>query len=79
MSFSQKTVPAQQVCGSCRAGQLLEDLDQLEPRVSPLQEELDAMDDEDEEMRDADQKGTASEDGRSVNGRFRSRSDSMGD
>ena len=59
--------------------QLLEDLDQLEPRVSPLQEELDAMDDEDEEMRDADQNGTASEDGRSVNGRSRSRSNSMSD
>lgn len=48
--------------------QLLEDLDQLEPRVSPLQEELDAMDDADEEMRDAGQNGMASEDGRSVNG-----------
>lgn len=56
--------------------QALEDLDQLEPRESPLQAELDAMDEEDEEMKDADDDG-ASEAGRSVNGR--SASDSMSD
>jgi pre-mRNA-splicing factor 38A len=59
--------------------QLLEELDQLEPRISPLQEELDAMDDEDEEMKDAEQNGSASGDSdiRSASGR--SRSSSMSD
>jgi pre-mRNA-splicing factor 38A len=51
--------------------QALEDLDQLEPRESPLQEELDAMD-EDEEMKD--EGDDASEAGRSVNGRSESAS-----
>ena len=46
--------------------QLLEDLDQLEARESPLQAELDAVDEEDQHMPDAD--GAASEDGRSVDG-----------
>ncbi|ETN42266.1 uncharacterized protein HMPREF1541_04207 [Cyphellophora europaea CBS 101466] len=56
--------------------QALEDLDQLEPRESPLQEELDAMD-EDEEMKDSDGEDGASADGQSVNGR--SLSGSMSD
>jgi pre-mRNA-splicing factor 38A len=68
--------------------EVLEDLEQLEVRVSPLQDELDAMDDEDEEMLDADGKSCGdegSEGGRSVNGdsgsrsRSRSRSRSMSD
>jgi pre-mRNA-splicing factor 38A len=57
--------------------EVLEDLEQLEVRVSPLQEELDAMDDEDEEIPDADGKSDGdggSEEGRSVNGGSRSRS-----
>lgn len=54
--------------------QVLEDLDKLEPRESPLQAELDAMN-EDEEMADADDRnGHASENGR---GRSRSRSSSV--
>ena len=56
--------------------QLLEDMDQLEARESPLQAELDAMDDEDEEMPDVDRNGTASEDGRSVDDISRSASPS---
>ena len=56
--------------------QLLEDLDQLEARESPLQAELDAMDDGDEEMQDADRNGTASENGRSVDAMSRSASPS---
>jgi pre-mRNA-splicing factor 38A len=66
--------------------EVLEDLEQLEVRVSPLQEELDVMDDEDEEMRDADGKSSGdggSEEGSSVNGdsgnRSRSRSRGMSD
>ena len=60
------------------ARQLLEDLDQLEPRDSPLQAELDAMDDEDEEMQDING-DDASEEGRSANGRSRSQSYSISD
>jgi pre-mRNA-splicing factor 38A len=59
--------------------QVLEDLDQLEPRESPLHAELDAMDDEDEHMGENDNDGdSASQDGRSVNGRS-ARSGSMSD
>lgn len=47
--------------------QALEDLDQLEPRESPLQEELDAMDEDEEDIKDITDDG-ASEAGRSVNG-----------
>lgn len=60
--------------------QVLEDLEKLEVRESPLQAELDAMDDEDQEMRDGDsddKNGNASEDGRSPSAR--SRSDSEND
>lgn len=69
--------------------EVLEDMEVLEVRVSPLQGELDEMDDEDELMRDGgegddgndDEEGarerSASEEGRSVNGR--SRSGSMSD
>lgn len=56
--------------------QVLEDIEKLEPRESPLQAELDAMD-EDEEMADADDRnGHASENGRSRSSSVRSRSDS---
>lgn len=47
--------------------QALEDLDQLEPRESPLQEELDAMDEDEDDSKDVNDDG-ASEAGRSVNG-----------
>lgn len=60
--------------------QVLEDLEKLEVRESPLQAELDAMDDDDQEMQDRgsdDRNGNASEDGRSPSGR--SRSDSEND
>lgn len=59
--------------------QVLEDLDKLEPRESPLQAELDAMDDEDAEMEDADHRngnGSVSEDGRSRSEQSRSGSES---
>jgi len=59
------------------ARQLLEDLDQLEPRTSPLQAELDAMDEEGEDMEGVERNGTASESGRSEDGR--SRTGSVGD
>ena len=55
--------------------QVLEDLEKLEPRESPLQAELDAMDD-DEEMSGAEPNGNASENCRS---RSRSRSHSQSD
>lgn len=56
--------------------QVLEDLEKLEPRESPLQAELDAMD-EDEDMPDADDRnGNASENGRSRSSSIRSRSGS---
>lgn len=55
---------------------LLEDMDQLEARESRLQAELDAMEDEDEEMHDVVRNGTASEDGRSADGMSRSASPS---
>lgn len=54
--------------------QVLEDLEKLEPRESPLQAELDAM--EDEDMPDADERnGSASENGRSPSVRSASGSD----
>ena len=59
--------------------QVLEDLERLDPRESPLQEELDKMDEEDEEMQDADLRngdGSASENGRSPS--LRSMDDSDG-
>lgn len=62
--------------------QALEDLDQLEPRESPLQAELDAMDEENEDVDMGDANGgnnSASEDGRSVNGRSASDEGSMSD
>ncbi|KPI38665.1 Pre-mRNA-splicing factor 38A [Cyphellophora attinorum] len=62
--------------------QALEDLDQLEPRESPLQEELDKMDDEDEDAVMGEANGgdsSASEDGRSVNGRSANSDRSMSD
>ena len=57
--------------------QVLEDLEKLEPRESPLQAELDAMDDEDTAMADVNgEDGSASENGRSPSMRSRSGSDS---
>lgn len=62
------------------ARQVLEDLERLEPRESPLQEELDAMldDDKDMDMVDFDERdGRNSENGRSPS--LQSRSDSHDD
>jgi pre-mRNA-splicing factor 38A len=56
------------------ARQLLEDMEQLEPRESSMQDELD--NEEDAEMPDAPLNGTASEDGRSVDNTSRSLSQS---
>lgn len=58
---------------------VLEDLEQLEPRESPMQAELDAMDeeeDDDEAMVDRDRNGHASESGRSADSRSNSGSES---
>lgn len=56
--------------------QTLEDLDKLEPRESPLQAELDALDDDDQEMEDIDDhNGNASENGRSPSPQSRFGSD----
>ncbi|KIV94107.1 hypothetical protein PV10_05262 [Exophiala mesophila] len=78
--FVDNLLTKERVCGTSLwklpARQLLEDLDQLEERVSPLQAELDAMEEEegdgdqnegeyDEVMEDADRNGTASENGQS--------------
>lgn len=76
--FVDNLLTKDRVCGTSLwklpARQLLEDLDQLEERVSPLQAELDAMDEEDEGMEDADHNGTASENGQSPGSESRSRS-----
>jgi pre-mRNA-splicing factor 38A len=60
--------------------QVLEDLEKLDIRESPLQAELDAMEDEDQEMQDedghsGDRNGNSSENGRSPSARSRSGSD----
>ena len=79
--FVDNLLTKDRVCGTSLwkmpARQLLEDLDQLEERVSPLQAELDAMEEEDDEvMEDTDRNGTRSENGESPrsDGRSRSRS-----
>ncbi|RVX67135.1 hypothetical protein B0A52_08569 [Exophiala mesophila] len=97
--FVDNLLTKERVCGTSLwklpARQLLEDLDQLEERVSPLQAELDAMEEEegdgdqseggdDEVMKDADRNGTASENGQSPRRRSsksssRSRSRSVSD
>lgn len=74
--FVDNLLTKDRVCGTTLwklpARQLLEDLDQLEERVSPLQAELDAMEEDDngdqvegddDIMEDADRNGTASENG----------------
>ena len=72
--FVDNLLTKDRVCGTSLwklpARQLLEDLEQLEERVSPLQAELDAMEeegegDDDDVMEDVQRNGTASEDGRS--------------
>ncbi|KAK5445241.1 hypothetical protein LTS15_010332 [Exophiala xenobiotica] len=76
--FVDNLLTKDRVCGTSLwklpARQLLEDLDQLEERVSPLQAELDAMEDEDEVMEDGDRNGTRSENGESPRSQDRSRS-----
>ncbi|KIW60870.1 hypothetical protein PV05_01053 [Exophiala xenobiotica] len=76
--FVDNLLTKDRVCGTSLwklpARQLLEDLDQLEERVSPLQAELDAMEDEDEIMEDGDRNGTRSENGESPRSQDRSRS-----
>lgn len=77
--FVDELLTKERACGTSlwklSARSVLEDLDRLEPRESPLQAELDAMDDADQEMQDADGRdGNASENGRSPS--VRSRSDS---
>ena len=81
--FVDNLLTKDRVCGTSlwklSSRQVLEDLDQLEERVSPLQAELDAMEEEeegeeDEVMVDADRNGTASENGESPRSRTRSRS-----
>jgi pre-mRNA-splicing factor 38A len=72
--FVDNLLTKDRVCGTSLwrlpARQLLEDLEQLEERISPLQAELDAMEegeegDNDDMMEDVRGNGTASEDGRS--------------
>ena len=93
--FVDSLLTKDRICGTTLwklpARQLLEDLDQLGERVSPLQAELDAMDEdedgsEDEVMEDERRNGTASENGRSPrsgrsrsSSRRRSRSESFDD
>ncbi|KIW82070.1 hypothetical protein Z517_05097 [Fonsecaea pedrosoi CBS 271.37] len=87
--FVDNLLTKDRVCGTSLwklpARQLLEDLEQLDERVSPLQAELDAMEEEEEEengeRRDGDSdmeraagNGTASENGQSPRSRSRSRS-----
>ncbi|KAK5211144.1 hypothetical protein LTR47_001863 [Exophiala xenobiotica] len=76
--FVDNLLTKDRVCGTTLwklpARQLLEDLDQLEERVSPLQAELDAMEDEDEVMEDGERNGTRSENGESPRSQDRSRS-----
>ncbi|KAI1615732.1 PRP38 family-domain-containing protein [Exophiala viscosa] len=77
--FVDNLLTKDRVCGTSLwklpARQLLEDLDQLEERVSPLQAELDAMEEEDDEvMEDAERNGTRSENGESPRSEERSRS-----
>jgi pre-mRNA-splicing factor 38A len=78
--FVDNLLTKDRVCGTSLwklpARQLLEDLEQLDERVSPLQAELDAMDeDEDAVMEDHDRNGNgASEDDRSRNSYRSSRS-----
>ncbi|KIV86677.1 hypothetical protein PV11_02274 [Exophiala sideris] len=77
--FVDNLLTKDRVCGTSLwkmpARQLLEDLDQLEERVSPLQAELDAMEEEDDEvMEDTDRNGIRSENGESPRSEDRSRS-----
>ncbi|KIW97979.1 uncharacterized protein Z519_01563 [Cladophialophora bantiana CBS 173.52] len=87
--FVDNLLTKDRVCGTSLwklpARQLLEDLEQLNERVSPMQAELDAMEeeengekrDEDEGMEDGEdmeRNGTASENGRSPRSSSRSRS-----
>jgi len=81
--FVDNLLTKDRVCGTSlwklSARQLLEDLDQLEERISPLQTELDAMEEDEEDdvvMEGGDQNGTASENGESPRSRSRSRSPS---
>lgn len=92
--FADNLLTKDRVCGTTlwklSARQLLEDLDQLEERVSPLQAELDAMEEEEEEqeqgsrndndsdvvMESGKRNGTASENGQSPRSRSRSGSGS---
>lgn len=77
--FVDNLLTKERVCGTSLwklpARQLLEDLDQLEERVSPLQAELDAMEEEDDDVVEtAGRNGTASENGGSPSPTSRSRS-----
>ena len=84
--FVDNLLTKDRVCGTSlwklSARQLLEDLDQLEERISPLQAELDAMEEEeggkdsdsDSVIESGNRNGTASENGESPRSRSRSRS-----
>ncbi|EXJ75206.1 uncharacterized protein A1O5_01902 [Cladophialophora psammophila CBS 110553] len=87
--FVDNLLTKDRVCGTSLwklpARQLLEDLEQLDERVSPMQAELDVMEEEEngekrdenegmEDVEDMERNGTASENGRSPRSSSRSRS-----